>query len=322
MMDTVLNLGLNDARSQGLIARTANERFAWDSYRRFVQMFGNVVRGIDGERFEHAIKERKRQQGRCELDTDLDADDLQALTGRLQADLRGADRRGVPAGSARAAAPGDPRGLRLLERRARGRVPAPEPDPRRLGHGGERAADGVRQQGRRRRRPASRSPATRPPARRSRPATSCRNAQGEDVVSGVRNTPRPRRAGGPDARGPRAADGDHAHARAPLQGHAGRRVHDRGGDALHAPDTQREAAGAGGRAGRRRHGRGGPAHEGGGAARIDADKLDALLHPTFDPRFEYEPLAHGRARLARRRQGRDRLHRRGGGRRRPARARP
>src|SRR3989442_15738226 len=48
MMDTVLNLGLNDQAVEGLVKRTENERFAWDSYRRFVQMFGNVVRGIDG----------------------------------------------------------------------------------------------------------------------------------------------------------------------------------------------------------------------------------------------------------------------------------
>jgi len=56
MLDTVLNLGLNDRSVRGLAARTQNERFAWDSYRRFVQMFGNVVRGVEGERFEDAIK--------------------------------------------------------------------------------------------------------------------------------------------------------------------------------------------------------------------------------------------------------------------------
>src|SRR5919107_50413 len=55
MMDTVLNLGLNDESVQGLAQRTGNERFAWDSYRRFVQMFGNVCRGIRGERFEDEI---------------------------------------------------------------------------------------------------------------------------------------------------------------------------------------------------------------------------------------------------------------------------
>src|SRR3954464_15233548 len=52
MMDTVLNLGLNDQSVEGLARKTENERFAWDSYRRFVQMFGNVVRGVDGARFE------------------------------------------------------------------------------------------------------------------------------------------------------------------------------------------------------------------------------------------------------------------------------
>ena len=79
MLDTVLNLGLNDRSVAGLAERTGNERFAWDSYRRFVQMFGNVVRGIDGEAFEDAIKAEKEKQG-VELDTDLDAADLRRLT--------------------------------------------------------------------------------------------------------------------------------------------------------------------------------------------------------------------------------------------------
>ena len=64
MLDTVLNLGLNDRSVEGLARATGNERFAWDSYRRFVQMFGNVVRDIPGERFEHAIAERKRERRR------------------------------------------------------------------------------------------------------------------------------------------------------------------------------------------------------------------------------------------------------------------
>ena len=55
MLDTVLNLGLNDRSVEGLIRRTGNERFAWDSYRRFVQMFGDVVCGIPTERFEDEI---------------------------------------------------------------------------------------------------------------------------------------------------------------------------------------------------------------------------------------------------------------------------
>ncbi len=63
MLDTVLNLGLNDDSVAGLAARTGNERFAWDSYRRFVQMYGNVVVGIEGKRFEDLIKAEKRELG-------------------------------------------------------------------------------------------------------------------------------------------------------------------------------------------------------------------------------------------------------------------
>src|SRR5437762_3521980 len=60
MMDTVLNLGLNDRSVEGLARKTGNERFAWDSYRRFAQMFGNVCRGVTGEAIEEKIAERKR----------------------------------------------------------------------------------------------------------------------------------------------------------------------------------------------------------------------------------------------------------------------
>jgi len=75
MLDTVLNLGLNDESVVGL----GGDRFAWDSYRRFVQMFGNVCLGIPGDRFEELIEERKREAGVSE-DTELDTDDLRALT--------------------------------------------------------------------------------------------------------------------------------------------------------------------------------------------------------------------------------------------------
>ncbi len=83
MLDTVLNLGLNDRSVEGLAERTGNERFAWDSYRRFVQMFGNVVRDIPGERFEQAIKEAKAEHG-VTLDTELDVAALRALTARFR----------------------------------------------------------------------------------------------------------------------------------------------------------------------------------------------------------------------------------------------
>ena len=79
MLDTVLNLGLNDESVAGLAETTENERFAWDSYRRFVQMFGNVSRGIAGEKFEGAIKAAKDARG-VTADTDLDVDALRELT--------------------------------------------------------------------------------------------------------------------------------------------------------------------------------------------------------------------------------------------------
>ena len=79
MMDTVLNLGLNDVSVQGLIKQTNNERFAWDSYRRFVQMFSGVVMGLDGDLFEDAINEKKEERG-VKLDTELTADDLKDLS--------------------------------------------------------------------------------------------------------------------------------------------------------------------------------------------------------------------------------------------------
>ncbi|MFL5861602.1 MAG: pyruvate, phosphate dikinase [Solirubrobacteraceae bacterium] len=79
MLDTVLNLGLNDESVKGLADTTENERFAWDSYRRFVQMFGNVSRGIAGERFEDAIKAAKAERNVTD-DTELDVDALKELT--------------------------------------------------------------------------------------------------------------------------------------------------------------------------------------------------------------------------------------------------
>ncbi len=80
MMDTVLNLGLNDQSINGLIKQTDNPRFAWDSYRRFIQMFSNVVMGLDGDLFENAITAMKDKRG-VESDTDLTAEDLQELVG-------------------------------------------------------------------------------------------------------------------------------------------------------------------------------------------------------------------------------------------------
>ncbi len=78
MMDTVLNLGLNDTTLQGLIKKSGNERFAYDSYRRFIQMYSNVVLGVDHDHFEQLIDEKKKEKG-YQLDTDLTAEDWKAL---------------------------------------------------------------------------------------------------------------------------------------------------------------------------------------------------------------------------------------------------
>ena len=95
MMDTVLNLGLNEETLQGLIALTGNERFGWDAYRRFIQMFGRIVMGVDGEQFDHALESAKRARG-VEQDTDLTADDLRNLVTEFKRIVRDATGRDFP----------------------------------------------------------------------------------------------------------------------------------------------------------------------------------------------------------------------------------
>jgi pyruvate, orthophosphate dikinase len=91
MMDSVLNLGLNDKTVEGLIAKTGNERFGWDVYRRFVHMFGDVVMGVEHGKFEEAISAKKESKG-VKFDTDLTAQDLKELVDdykKIVADVRG-----------------------------------------------------------------------------------------------------------------------------------------------------------------------------------------------------------------------------------------
>jgi pyruvate,orthophosphate dikinase len=83
MMDTVLNLGLNERTLQGMIGLTNNERFGWDAYRRFIQMFGRIVMEVSGERFDHALEESKTRHGAAQ-DTDLDAAALKDLVGEFK----------------------------------------------------------------------------------------------------------------------------------------------------------------------------------------------------------------------------------------------
>jgi pyruvate,orthophosphate dikinase len=84
MMDTVLNLGLNEETLRGLAALTGDQRFAQDAYRRFVQMFGKIVLDVPGEKFEQIIETRKRRAG-AKLDTDLSASDLAEIAKEFKA---------------------------------------------------------------------------------------------------------------------------------------------------------------------------------------------------------------------------------------------
>ena len=256
MMDTVLNLGLGDGAAEGLAARTGNPRFAWDSYRRLVQMFGDVVCGVSGVRFEDEIAKIKRELG-VTLDTELDADALRELTARFQAlyDF-----------------PQDPReqldraihavfdswtGERAVAYRRINGIPddwgtAVNVQQMVYGNKGPTSGSGVA---------FSRNEITGAP---EPSGDFLIDAQGEDVVSGVR-TPRDlSELSRLDARGPHAALRDPARTRAPLQGHAGHRVHGGGGPAVHAADAQRQASRPGRHAVRLRRGRGGTVDAGGG----------------------------------------------------------
>jgi pyruvate,orthophosphate dikinase len=83
MMDTVLNLGLNETTIDALIKKTGNERFVYDAYRRLITMFSNIVMGVDRQKFERAIEEMREKKGVL-LDTDLSTDDLRDLVGEFK----------------------------------------------------------------------------------------------------------------------------------------------------------------------------------------------------------------------------------------------
>src|SRR4051794_20175904 len=186
MLDTILNLGLNDESVEGLAKQTENDRFAWDSYRRFVQMFGNVARGMPGEAFEEAIKEAKQERG-VSQDTELDTDDLRALTQKFK------ERYEEQGGEA---FPQDPQdqlrlairavfdswtGERAVSYRRLNRIPddwgtAVNVQQMVFGNKGDESATGVA---------FSRDEVT---GAKEPSGDFLVNAQGEDVVSGVRNT--------------------------------------------------------------------------------------------------------------------------------------
>ena len=308
MMDTILNLGLNDEAVAGLAKTTGNERFAYDSYRRLIQMYGEVVDGVEGHRFEQALTDLKAARG-VKQDVELDGDGPGRADRDLQADLRRGDGQPVPAGRARAARAGRARRLRLLGLAARAGLPAHVRDPGRPRHRRQRRPDGLRQQGRQLRhrrllhaRPVDRrEPALRrvPPERAGRgrrrrhPHARADRAHGRAAAGGVR-----------------AAARDDPPARGALPRHAGHRVHGRGGDALPAPDAHGEADGGGGAPRGGRDGRGGADLEGGGGRPDRPGAARPAAAPDDRPGRRGRGRREGPERLARRGVRRDRLRRR------------
>ena len=236
MMDTILNLGLNDVAVEGLAAATGNPRFAYDSYRRLIQMYGEVVDGIDGHVFEgelQALKEQPRGEARRRADGRRPAGPDRDVRGALRA--RG--RLPVPHGRPRAAPPRDARGVRLLGVAARQGLPAHVRHPGRPRHRRQRRPDGLREQGRHLGHRASASPATRRRASGASTASSSSTRRARTSSPGIR-TPEPierMRELLPDAY---TELDEHARAaRGALPRDAGHRVHGRGGTALPAPDA-------------------------------------------------------------------------------------
>ncbi len=291
MMDTVLNLGLTDESVVGLAEKTGNEWFAWDSYRRFVQMFGNVCRGVPGEQIEDAIKEQKKSAG-VKLDSELSVDDLKQLVDRFKQLYRDVTDEDFPQ---------DPQvqlkqairavfdswmGARAVEYRRINRIPddwgtAVNVQQMVFGNKGDSSCSGVA---------FSRDEITGEP---EPSGDFLVNAQGEDVVSGVR-TPRPLEEMAevmPEAHAElmeilRTLEAHYRdmqdteftveeerlymlqtrNAKRPAQAAVRFAV-----DAVEEGLLEREEA----------------------LATIDASRLDALLHPTFDPDADFDVLARG-----------------------------
>src|SRR5262245_31603255 len=291
MLDTILNVGLNESSVEGLAERTGNERFARDSHRRLVQMFGNVVREIPGVVYEDAIAEAKRDAG-VRLDTELGPEELRALTARFREVYR--ERTGEEF-------PEDPRtqldlairavfdswkGKRAVEYRRLNGIPeswgtAVNVQQMVFGNRGDDSGSGVA---------FSRDERTGAP---TPSGDFLANAQGEDVVSGVRD---------PESLEVLAERMPEAHAElledlARLEAHY-RDMQDveftieRGRLYLLQTRSAKRPAQAAVRFASDAVAEGLLATEE-ALMTIDAGSLDALLHPVFDPEVEVEVLTTG-----------------------------
>jgi pyruvate,orthophosphate dikinase len=186
MMDTVLNVGLNDESVEGLTAQTNDERFSWDSYRRLLQMFGKTVMGVDGDLFEEALERAKDQKG-VTNDIDLDVGDLKALVRRFKGIIKKETKREFPQDPteqlhmAIEAVFGSWDNKRARDYRRRNRIDdslgtAVNVQTMVFGNKGEESGTGVA---------FTRDPAS---GERKPYGDYLPNAQGEDVVAGIRNT--------------------------------------------------------------------------------------------------------------------------------------
>jgi len=186
MMDTVLNVGLNDESVEGLAKQTGSQRFAWDSYRRLLQMFGKTVMGVDGDHFEEALEEAKHAKG-VKNDVELDEGDLHTLVGRFKQIIRteaGRDFPQEPKEQLRLgieAVFGSWDNKRAIDYRRKNKIPddlgtAVNVQSMVFGNKGDDSGTGVA---------FTRNPANGDPHPYG---DYLPNAQGEDVVAGIRNT--------------------------------------------------------------------------------------------------------------------------------------
>ena len=248
MMDTILNLGLNDETVIALVEATRNERFAWDCYRRFIQMYGDVVMGVqkrageDHEPFETVIEHFKHEKYRqpTSRTPKLTADELKELVARFKALVKERTGKAFPNDpwdqleGAVGAVFGSWMNDRAIVYRRKYNIPtewgtAVNVQAMVFGNTGDNSGSGVA---------FTRDPAT---GEKEFYGEFLINAQGEDVVAGVRtpepvaqlkkHLPKPLRRARARPRDPREA----------FQGRAGLRVHHPGRQGVHAPDPQRQA---------------------------------------------------------------------------------
>ena len=260
MMDTVLNLGLNEQTLVGLIALSGNERFGWDAYRRFISMFGRIVMDVKAERFDEPLERAKAKHGADAKDTDLTVEDLKALVDVFKAVVREDTGREFPTDVyeqldlAIKAVFASWFGKRANDYRNSQKIAhdlgtAVNIVTMVFGNMGDTSGTGVAF------------------TRNTFDGTNelygeyLVNAQGEDVVAGIRTPQDISHLKVEMPAGVRRVRRDRPEARSPLQGRPGPRVHDRARQALHAPDARRQADRRGGREDRRPDGERGRHHQ-------------------------------------------------------------